>query len=125
VDNFVDCLGQINFFPGLSGAGTALAIFYPVFLNNYYKQLVKSLIGQSISSNSAVMLSFTGSLCISRLGGAARLRPGAAATIARPARFDPWVRPIRWRNPGSLPEWAMSHCPAGMGPVCFSVMVLE
>jgi hypothetical protein len=31
VDNFVDCLGQINFFPGLSGLGTALANFYPVF----------------------------------------------------------------------------------------------
>ena len=37
----MDCLGQINFFPGLSGSGTALAIFYPVFYKDYLKHRFK------------------------------------------------------------------------------------
>lgn len=69
VDNFVDCLGQINFFPAYKGPATALAKIYPSIKKNEKKQCHKRYIERLISSNTAVMLSFTGSMCISLHGG--------------------------------------------------------
>ena len=69
VDNFVDCLGQINFFPAYKGPATALAKNYPSIQKGYKKQSIEDDIEHLILSNMAVMLSFTGSMCISPHGG--------------------------------------------------------